>query len=73
VFVVELCFRDGKALGSEEGKWLVSELGYEQMKEVRGCTAYDRNVYVYTGRYALEHFFIRVIVRPSRRVVTSTW
>jgi hypothetical protein len=33
--LVEVCFRKGKALGSEEGKWLGSGVCFEQRKEVK--------------------------------------
>jgi hypothetical protein len=46
--------RKGKAVGSEEGKGLGSELCYEQMKELRGHIAHDRNFYIKVGRSSLE-------------------
>jgi hypothetical protein len=46
--------REGKAIGSEEGKGLGSGLCCDQMKEFRGHIAHYRNFYIKVGSSALK-------------------
>jgi hypothetical protein len=58
VLVVDVRLREGKSVGSEEGKGLGSGLCREQRNKLsRGSTAYDRSFDINVGRAALKRNF----------------